>query len=91
MLAVKHALQLNRIHFLGQPRKGCLDLLPGLRVIFLHRHLKKQLGLFDMLEMTLPVHDNVLQLAKLPLHLFGIGLIAPELRLQRIRLQPFNV
>jgi hypothetical protein len=59
--------------------------------MLLHGHVQEHVRLFQILEVALPVLDQVLQLPQFFLYPLGLGLVVPEIRGQGLGLQPLYV
>ena len=89
MLATEHAFQFNQINPVAQTVQAADDLAIRLFILLLDRQLKQHLCIFKVIEIFFPNPDQILQLAELPLHPLGLGLIVPEVRTDRLPFQQF--
>jgi hypothetical protein len=89
MLVTEHALELGLVDIFFKYGQVFGHLALGLTVFFFYRHLKQQLGFFQLPPGLLPTGDDILELAEQFLDFLGLISVGPEIGRQDLALQPF--
>jgi hypothetical protein len=91
MFAAEHALELGYPDIFFNCLKVLGHFLLGIMILFLYRHFKQQLSLFDCRPGAFPAVDNFLNLPELLLGLLGTLSIFPEIRGKGLAFELFEL